>query len=327
MGIMMTGSIFNYTRNMKMSANWNFRKSTGSYIQKGSATALPRDNPLYSEFERYREQLAQMREQNDPDRVALYAKLESGKKLSPEELEYLQNNDPAAYQKYKEIEAEKESYKQALKRCKTKEDVERFHTTYVATRVAVANSIANNPNIPKAQKMALLVHENAKLQALAEETKAFKESSRYANMPTDAELQEELEREAEALRGEKEEIKPEETNETDKTEETEKPEEPQEAEPPKYNEAASSESPEHTESAQNDRQTKLDAVFPQSEKPKAKLSASPKNDLTYTSVHQADLKAETANYHFNTGYGREIYKLKTDVSSESEAAFRHHKKA
>lgn len=318
MGIMMTSSLHEYTRNMKMSTNWSLKKRTGNYMQKGQATAISKNNPVYSEFERYREQLEKMREQNDPDRVAIYAKLESGKKLSPEELEYLRNNDPAAYQKAKEIEAEKENYKQALKRCRTKEDVERFHTTYVATRAAVANSIANNPNIPKLQKMGLLMHEKAKLQALTEETKAFKASSRYANMPTDAELKAELEENAEALRGETEETKPVEPTDSDEAEPVE-PTEPIEMEPVKSTDDA--------ESAGHADKTESSAALSQLDKPDTKHSVEKKPNTTYTSAHQADLKAETMDFRFDTAYGREIYRRETEIQTEFKSVFRGHKKA
>ena len=43
----------------------------------------------------------------------------------PEEISYLEKNDPVALKKYRETKEDKESYKEKLRQCKTKEEVDR----------------------------------------------------------------------------------------------------------------------------------------------------------------------------------------------------------
>ncbi len=114
-------------------------------------------------------------------------KLANGKKLTAEEMEYLQKNDPQMYQKVKSIEAEQKNYENELKRCKTKEEVQRVRTNHAAASLSAVNNIKNNPNIPEGKKLELIWQEHMKNQALEEVTKEFVESGKYAKLPTEAE--------------------------------------------------------------------------------------------------------------------------------------------
>ena len=115
------------------------------------------------------------------------SKLANGKKLTIEEMEYLQKNDPQLYQKVKSIEAEQKNYENELKRCKTKEEVQRVRTNHAAASLSTVNNIKNNPNIPEGKKLELIWQEHMKNQALDEVTKEFVESGKYAKLPTEAE--------------------------------------------------------------------------------------------------------------------------------------------
>lgn len=207
MNFMTTGSIYSYTRNLKLSQKWNIKKQNGNFLQKDSSGQS--SNAAVSEFEQYREQIEQFQKQNNPDLSTLYSKLRSGKKLSAEELNYLRDNDPVSYQQAKEMDAERESYKRELKQCKTKEDVERLRTNRLAACFAAATSISHNSNIPKLTKMQLMAAECAKAQALEEETRAFKATLNYAHMPTDAEKKEAEKEKTDALKGDTKERMPE----------------------------------------------------------------------------------------------------------------------
>ncbi len=209
--IMMIGNVNQYATNLKMSIKWQQKKNEGNYTQK--------EDQLFPELEMCREQLEQLRENTKPaDVQAIYSKLQAGKRLNAEEMRYLEQNDPVAYQKAKEIEAEREQYERELKNCKTKEDVERLQTVRLGMRMAKVNSIANNPNIGDNKKMELLMFENAKNQAEAEVLAKFKDSLRYQQLPTEQEKIEEMEQKAEALRGEEKPEIQEEVTDMEKTE-------------------------------------------------------------------------------------------------------------
>ena len=114
-------------------------------------------------------------------------KLKTGRKLTAEEMEYLQKTDPQKYQKIKAMQAEQESYEKELKRCKTKEEVQRVRMAHTAGSLNAVNSIKNNPVIPEEKKFELIMQEHYKHMALEESTKEFVESGKYAKLPTEAE--------------------------------------------------------------------------------------------------------------------------------------------
>ncbi len=115
------------------------------------------------------------------------AKLASGKKLSREEMEYLQKNDPQTYQKAKAMEEEQKSYEEELKRCETKEDVQRVRMNRTAASLSVVKSVESNSAIPESAKLGIMWQELMKSKALEETINKFIESGRYAQLPTEAE--------------------------------------------------------------------------------------------------------------------------------------------
>lgn len=194
MGIAMIGSVSQYAKSMKMTMDWKQKKSSGDYTKKADEKV--------SEWDRYRQQMEDIRKAAAEDKSSIYMKLSSGKKLTAEEMDYLREHDPEAYKTAKEIEAEQKRYEEQLKRCRTKEEAERLRMTYLSHKAAMAKEVANNPNIPKGQKMAILLKENAKMKAVREADEEFKRSSRYAALPTEEEKAREEEERMEELRGE-----------------------------------------------------------------------------------------------------------------------------
>ena len=80
----------------------------------------------------------------------------SGGSLSPEEISYLEKNDPVALKKYRETKEEKESYKEKLRQCKTKEEVDRVKLQKLGELESSLSSIVNDPAIPKSASMLLV---------------------------------------------------------------------------------------------------------------------------------------------------------------------------
>lgn len=174
-------SISNYTKSMEMQMKWQKKKTTGDFTADGS-TKL--NDPV-------RQQAEEIRQSRQDGSAKLSAqidlKLQSGQRLTAEEMEYLQKTDPQKYQKIKAMEAEQENYEKELKRCKTKEEVQRVRMSHTASSLGAVNSIKNNPVIPEEKKFELIMQEHYKHMALETSTKEFVESGRYAKLPTDAE--------------------------------------------------------------------------------------------------------------------------------------------
>lgn len=133
------------------------------------------------ELKMFQEQIDSMRESKKP--AAIDAKLEAGGTLTPEEIEYLKKNNPQALKVYEEIRRERESYKKQIKKCKSKEDVEKLKMTKMGEYIAAAKKTMNDPYIPKSQKLALMKKMLMKISAIEIEHEKFLQSLKYAKLP------------------------------------------------------------------------------------------------------------------------------------------------
>ncbi len=174
-------SLNSYTKNMEMQMKWQKRKDTSDFSADGSTTI---DDWV-------KNQADQIRQANKDGSSKLQAqidlKLKCGQSLTAEEMEYLRKTDPEAYQHVKSMQAEQKQYEEELKRCKTKDEVERVKMFHTASSLNAVNNIMHNPEIPEGKKFELVMREHAKNAALQQSTKEFVESGKYAKLPTEAE--------------------------------------------------------------------------------------------------------------------------------------------
>ncbi len=181
----MSGTIYSMGKMAELESKWKQKKESGKIFQK----EMTAEERLMA---RYQEDLENMRKNDTMNSIS--GKLRSGQELTPEEVRYLQKNNPALYQEYQEIRSEKEAYERGLKNCKTKEDVERFKINKMNGYLSQAKSVMNNPNIPKGQKKALMEKILGKTMGIEKVHMKFVSSGRYASLPTDEELAEEKKR-------------------------------------------------------------------------------------------------------------------------------------
>lgn len=173
-------SLNTYTRNMEMQMKWQKKKESNDFTADGSTHMEPWMRQAEEIRKSSADGSAKMANQID-------LKLNSGKKLTAEEMDYLKKHDPQKYQRVKQIEAEQESYEKELKRCKTKDEVQRVRMAHTASSLNAVNSIKNNPVIPEEKKLELIMQEHRKHMALEESTREFVESGKYAKLPTEEE--------------------------------------------------------------------------------------------------------------------------------------------
>ncbi|MDE6817115.1 MAG: hypothetical protein K2P71_13950 [Lachnospiraceae bacterium] len=181
----MSGTIYSMGKMAELESKWKQKKESGKIFQK----EMTAEERLMA---RYQEDLENMRKNDTMNSIS--GKLRSGQELTPEEVRYLQKNNPALYQEYQEIRSEKEAYERGLKNCKTKEDVERFKINKMNGYLSQAKSVMNNPNIPKGQKKALMEKILGKTMGIEKVHMKFVASGGYAALPTDEELAEEKKR-------------------------------------------------------------------------------------------------------------------------------------
>lgn len=176
-------SIGKYTKNMEMQMKWKQKKANNNFTADGS-TKLEWNDPVARQAEEIRKSQA---DGSSKLSTQIRTKLATGKKLTREEMDYLQKNDPQTYQKAKAIEEEQKCYEEELKRCRTKEDVQRVKMNHTAASLSTVNNVKNNPAIPEGAKLGIMWQELMKARALEETMGEFVKSGRYAQLPTEAE--------------------------------------------------------------------------------------------------------------------------------------------
>ena len=187
-------SVKSYVKNLEMQQKWQKKKDENDFTpqsqidrwieeQRKQAEGIP--GSAIKNQEKYMQSIRN--------------KIAGGQTLTIEEEIYLRDHDPVTYQQLKAAENEEKSYERELKHCKTKEEVDRVKMAHVSSSLAAVNDVKNNPDIPKAKKLAILSVEQRKMDAIAKITAKFVKSGAYADLPTEEEKREaeELLREAE----------------------------------------------------------------------------------------------------------------------------------
>lgn len=187
---------------------WQQKKNSFGQDKKKLAEMTAEERQLQD----FREQAEQMRKSQKHANID--AKLAAGEELTPEEIEYLRQNNPQALKDYEDTQRERENYKRALRNCRTKEEVERLKYTKMGQFMAEAKKISSNACIPKGKKVALLKRILQQATAVEDEHREFLKTSRYASLPTEEEA-----REAEKAEKEQREAETTGADETENTEE------------------------------------------------------------------------------------------------------------
>ncbi|MCI8843190.1 MAG: hypothetical protein HFF08_03650 [Oscillospiraceae bacterium] len=173
MDFSMIGSIRNYTKALDLQTKWDQKKKSGD------VTAHMTERDWIQQ---------QVDEDRGKDKLrSIKAKLEAGGKLTGEERKYLQSKDPEAYQELEDQEREQKEYERALKRCKTKEDVQRLKASRVGAALTKLKAIENNPNIPLEKKLKIFMAEKCKMDKFEESTQKFVKRGEYEQLPTENE--------------------------------------------------------------------------------------------------------------------------------------------
>lgn len=180
---MITGTIQNQVKMQMLDMKWQQKKQD---INSKKSENMTQEQRMLGHF---KEQAEEERKRSATSE--LYTKLQSGGTLTAEEIAYLKENDPEALADYEKAQAEKKAYEQALKNCKTKEDVDRLKLNRMGNFAAQAKSIANNPYIPKEKKLELMQKLNNEVCLIRDAHSEFVKSRAYEELPEEAEIAEE----------------------------------------------------------------------------------------------------------------------------------------
>ena len=241
MDFAMIGSLGQYMKNQRLQMTWEIKKSSGNISSHtNSLSDLLKKTP---EAAMIQQQVDAERERTDTKLKDIKDKVLNGQKLTPEERRYLQEKDPMTYQKLRSVEADQKSYERELRRCKTKEEVQRLKTARVGAALAAVKSVSNNPHITDAKKLELCQIEKLRCDKLESSTRAFVRKGEYAKLPTEAEK---AKAEAEERQERGEEKMPE--AETSGRQTTQEPSDPKNTEEPKPREESGPEQEQRVES-------------------------------------------------------------------------------
>lgn len=178
----MIGNMHVHLKTMEMQGMWRLKKESGDFT-KGTFN-------LDEWLKKQAEQAKESTQENDEKLSEILAKYYAGKKLSSEERVYLRDHAPQVYKEMVSLEEEQKAYERELRRCETKEEVERLKMTKINGALATVNAVANNPNISDSKKMEIITLQKRRVDGIEESTREFVESGEYAKLPTEAEVRE-----------------------------------------------------------------------------------------------------------------------------------------
>ncbi len=183
MNFLMINSVNSYVKGIDMKNRWQQKKEKADFSEDYTLNERQRKNEMFKKS--YMEQ----RENDNEDKTlsAINNKIAVGSKLTPDEMKYLQVKNPTLYQKLKDLEKEKKQYEEDLKKCKTKEDVDKLKMSKISSSLSAINSVKNNPNIPESKKLEIAAQEQRRLNELGEIEAKFIKSGEYAKLPTEEE--------------------------------------------------------------------------------------------------------------------------------------------
>lgn len=181
---MISGTVKNAVQLQVLNNKWQQKKESGK-LTKEERNA--RENWTQDDYI-----IQDIKEQAENNREVEYDtkidnKIMAGGTLTPEEEKYLEQNNPEALKKYKEIKAEKKNYEEKLRKCKTKDEVERVKLNTMGEYASSLKKVVNDPLIPKSEKLAKAQEMLAKTNNVQEVHIKFVGSLEYEELPTEGE--------------------------------------------------------------------------------------------------------------------------------------------
>lgn len=186
--MILSGTIASTVQLQMLNNKWMQKKESGNVLSKqelNERSTWTSEQFMIADFQ---DQLEHNRETQKRQKID--NKIMSGGSLSPEEISYLEKNDPVALKKYRETKEEKESYKEKLRQCKTKEEVDRVKLQKLGELESSLSSVVNDPTIPKSAKLAKAQEILAKTNNIEAAHLEFVKSADYQSMSTDDEKKE-----------------------------------------------------------------------------------------------------------------------------------------
>lgn len=177
MNVTMLSSVNQYIKTLKLKTTWNLKRERGDFTARGKKLEdWLTPSATFAAGEGHRDE-------GQSKLQAIQMKVYNGKTLTQKEKEYLKEHDPETYEKARNLEREKRAYEQALRRCRTKEEVQRLRLTRLGSALSTIRSVEHNPNITTAKKLEVCMMEQGRTAALQRAIQRFVRQGYYDDLP------------------------------------------------------------------------------------------------------------------------------------------------
>lgn len=211
MDIFIAGSA-HVSAQLRMQNQWNMRRQGGNASAQTSGTSEQQlvSTPKQQAADAPKQQMAHTQnrpaadmqdqpvvnapEQSDTDMDAFFQTMEksdeeykkqsitwkafAGKRLTAEEKRYLRQTDAMAYERLNAIEQEQKAYERALKRCRSKEDVQRLKMSRLGSSLTAVKAVGSS-GMGDDRKITMLALENRRCNMLARSTNEYIRTGGY----------------------------------------------------------------------------------------------------------------------------------------------------
>lgn len=175
---MIAGTIKNSVKQDMLIKKWEQKKSSGNILSKQERNERTNMSSDQRMIEQFKEQMAQNREQSKNTDIA--NKIMNGDELTPEEEQYLAQNNPGQLSNYRRARAERKAYEEKLQKCKTKDEVQRLKTNTMNAYLAELKAAPGQAKAAKAMEIL------GKVRNVEKAELHFIKSGGYAKLPTEA---------------------------------------------------------------------------------------------------------------------------------------------
>lgn len=170
MAVKLIGNLNQYGKVLKMQQKWNEKKSTPSLITSKADLNSSLIEAMKPQEKEYTQEEIQQKVED------MKSKLRSGRRLTPQEKEFLSKNAPDVYSDVIAVEKEREAFSARLRACKTRQEAESVKASQVSQILASTTKDKADLGVIRIAQMDAAVSElSGYLQELPENQKAKQE--------------------------------------------------------------------------------------------------------------------------------------------------------
>lgn len=169
------GNMHTHLKHLKMQDDWNKRQLSGEDASSEAAHVDTWQQNVSGQ---------ESPEKQDGQKLeTIQRKRDLGGKLTQEEKAHLRRNAPEEYAELVQEERAEKAFAQALRSCRSREEVERLRMSRLQCARETIQDVENDPDIPAEKKLRIAVSQQRQLRAAEEAVREFSEEESYRKLP------------------------------------------------------------------------------------------------------------------------------------------------